>query len=149
MTRRIKVFVAGIIQGSRVDDGIFPQDYRKRLVPLLRDCIPGASIYDPVSLYPASVSFPDEKGRKVFMRLMRKAGECDVLIAFLPEASLGTGIELYQANRAGALVLTVSPMRHNWAVKYLSSRMFEDVDGLEEYLRSEEFKRWLKRRKST
>ena len=142
----VRVFLAGVIQGSRSDDSIEPQDYRQELVRILKEHIPGAHIYNPFELYPGSVHYDDERARRVFWRLMRRASRCDILVAYLPVASLGTALEMYLARKGGALVLTVSPMRYNWTVKFLSHRVFEDLSGLERYLSSGEFRRWLARR---
>jgi hypothetical protein len=52
--------------------------------------------------------------------------EVDVLLAFLPSASMGTAIEMWEAFQHGAAVFSISPMTHNWAVKYLSHGIYAD-----------------------
>ena len=52
--------------------------------------------------------------------------EIDALIAFVPEASMGTAIEMWEAHQHGAAVLTISPLKHNWAVKFLSHAIYAD-----------------------
>ena len=49
----------------------------------------------------------------------------DLLIASVPEASMGTAIEMWEAWRHDKLVISISPLKHNWAVKYLSHLLFE------------------------
>ena len=56
--------------------------------------------------------------------------EVDVLLAFLPEASMGTAIEMWEAYTHGAAVITISPLKHNWAVKFLSHALYADVEEL-------------------
>lgn len=53
--------------------------------------------------------------------------EIDVLVAFVPEASMGTAIEIWEAWRNGALILTISPMATNWAIKFLSDAIYPDL----------------------
>ena len=53
-------------------------------------------------------------------------GEVDVLLAFLPSASMGTAIEMWEAHQHGAAIFAISPMRHNWAIKYLSHGIYAD-----------------------
>jgi len=54
--------------------------------------------------------------------------EIDALLAFVPEASMGTAIEMWEAHQHGAAVLTISPLSHNWAVKFLSHALYADED---------------------
>lgn len=134
MTDKIRIFLAGIIQGSDAGKGVHPQAYRTRMRELLRKYVPEADIYDPVEHYPGSVDFPDEYARRVFFGLMKKAADTDVLLAFLPEASLGTAIELWVARKAGVFVAVISPMKYNWAVRFLPDVLLEDMDTFEVYL---------------
>ncbi len=57
--------------------------------------------------------------------------EIDVLLAFVPEASMGTAIEMWEAYQHGAAVITVSPLKHNWAVKFLSHAIYDDLGEFE------------------
>ena len=57
--------------------------------------------------------------------------EVDVVLAFVPEASMGTAVEMWEAYTHGRAVITVSPLKHNWAVKFLSHEVYADLDELE------------------
>ena len=70
---------------------------------------------------------------------MERAAGADVLIAFLPEASMGTAVEMWQAYRAGRVVLSVSEMNINWAVRFLSDRIFPRFEDLEAFLAGDAF----------
>ena len=126
-----RVFLAGIIQGSIAEARIHSQDYRARVIGAIGQAIPDADIYDPISLHPNSVEYPDGKSREVFFELMQRATEMDVLVAFVPEASMGTAVELWQAWHAGALVIAISPMIHNWAIRFLTHRIYTSLDEFE------------------
>ncbi|MDR1520684.1 MAG: hypothetical protein LBU23_11190 [Planctomycetota bacterium] len=134
MSKPLRFFIAGIIQGS-LPDGVHCQDYRRQATDLLREAFPGAEIFDPVIAYPDSLSYDDAKGSAAFFDLMARAAETDVLIAFLPEASMGTAIELWKAHQAGALVAAVSPLDRNWAIRYLADLVFPDLAALERFIR--------------
>jgi hypothetical protein len=56
--------------------------------------------------------------------------EVDVLLAYVPTASMGTAIEMWEAHQHGAAVIAVSPLVHNWAVKFLSHARYDDIDAL-------------------
>ncbi|MCX7934205.1 MAG: hypothetical protein N3A66_02980 [Planctomycetota bacterium] len=120
------IFLAGIIQGS-LANGIHAQDYRAELTALLKAYLPQAEIYDPFQEHPNSLRYDESRGRQVFFDLMARAGQADVLIAFVPEASMGTAIELWNAYRAGALVICISPLRDNWVVRFLADILLPDL----------------------
>ena len=59
-----------------------------------------------------------------------------MVIAYLPEASMGTAIEMWEAYQHGVAVVTISPMKHNWAVKFLSHALYADLEEFQAALRS-------------
>ena len=136
-------FLAGIIQGSIAESRIHSQDYRAAIQEAIRRAVPGASVYCPVTEYPNSLSYDQAKGRRVFFGLMERAAATDVLVAFLPEASMGTAIEMWQAYHAGKVVLAVTDLGINWAVRFLADRIFPDFEALEAFLGGEEFRALL------
>jgi hypothetical protein len=44
---------------------------------------------------------------------------------------MGTAIEMWEAFRHGRVVLAISPLVHNWTVKYCSHALFPDLDAFE------------------
>jgi hypothetical protein len=122
-------FVAGIIQGSRCDRSIHSQSYRDEIVGFLRQTFPDDEVYCPIENYPNSLAFDEATARATFFGLMERAAEADVVIAFCPEASMGTAIEMWQAFQAGVPLITISPMAANWVVKHLSSVVLPDLDA--------------------
>ena len=130
----IKLFLAGIMQGSFENDVLHPQDYRARIKELLRKYVPGVSVYCPVENHPKSLGYSAEKGRQVFFDHLEMAASCDVLLAYLPEASMGTAVEMWEAYKNGRVVLAVSSMGTNWTVKFLSTQILKDIDELERFL---------------
>ena len=65
------------------------------------------------------------------------------MLAFLPEASIGTAIEMFEAYEHDRIVVVISPMIHNWAVKFLSHLLYPDIEQFEQDVRSGEFSRKL------
>jgi len=55
----------------------------------------------------------------------------DVLLAFVPEASMGTAIEIWEAHQNGRAVITISRLIHNWSVQFLSDEVYTDVEQFE------------------
>lgn len=135
----MRIFLAGIMQGSIPNDEIHDQGYREQITSLLRRCVPEAEIVDPRSLHPDSPAYDDERGRETFFHLCGQAGLVDLLIAYLPEASMGTAIEMWEAHRHGVPVLTVSPMEQNWVVRFLSTHICPSLAELERLLQEGSF----------
>jgi len=137
----MRIFLAGIMQGSLTEAAVHQQDYREHLKRLLETHLPDARIYDPRAEHANSIDYDEATGREVFLRHNLLCREMDVLLAFLPEASMGTAIEMWEAHQHGAAVVTVSPMRHNWAVKFLSHALYATVEELEAALQSGKLRR--------
>lgn len=127
----MRFFLAGIMQGSHVGSVLHNQSYRARIQQLLKAHFPLAEIYDPLADHAGSLEYDDQTGRDVFFHHNRLCGTVDVVLAFVPEASMGTAIEMWEAHRHGRLVITISPLKHNWAVKFLSHAVFADLEEFE------------------
>ncbi len=132
----MRFFLAGIMQGSHLAATLHNQDYRARIKRLLAEHFPAAEVYDPLADHADSLSYDDEYGRRVFFRHNALCREVDVVVAFVPEASMGTAIEMWEAYQNGRAVIAVSPMKHNWAVKFLSHEIYADLDSLEQAIAS-------------
>jgi nucleoside 2-deoxyribosyltransferase len=130
-----RIFLAGVIQGSHRDKTIHEQDYRGRLKSIIDRHWPEAVVYDPFDGHENSVEYDDETGQKTFNGSLEKIGKCDLVIAYLPVASLGTAIEIWESFKKKIPVWTITDMKENWVVRFCSERVFEDIDALEEYLR--------------
>lgn len=129
MSKSLRFFIAGIIQGS-LPDTAHDQDYRNEIGDMLLAAFPGAEVFDPVVEYPDSLDYDDARASAAFFDLMDRAGKTNVLIAFVPEASMGTAIELWNAHHSGAFVATVSGLAKNWVIRYCSDIVIPDMDGL-------------------
>jgi hypothetical protein len=127
----MRFFLAGIMQGSHVGELLHSQDYRARLKSLLAQAFPGSSVYDPLADHRESLSYHDAKAREVFLHHNRLCREVDAVIAYVPEATMGTAIEMWEAFQAGRAVIAVSPLVHNWAVKFCSHVIYPDWEAFE------------------
>jgi len=137
----MQFFLAGIMQGSHIGPVLHNQDYRGRIKQLLSAHIPGAEVYDPLADHATSLEYDDDKARETFWYHNRLCRTVDVVLAFLPEASIGTAIEMFEAYEHGRIVVVVSPMQHNWAIKFLSHLIYGDLEEFEEAVIGGEFGR--------
>ena len=134
----MRIFLAGIIQGSQRAERIHAQDYRARLAKVLRTSIPEAEVYDPFAEHHESVTYSDELGRSVFFHHNALCREMDAVVAFLPEASMGTAIEMWEAWQNGVAVFAVTPPTTNWVVRFLTHRVYETLEEFETAVQSGE-----------
>lgn len=130
----MRIFIAGIMQGSRQDDDICGQDYRHTVKQVILGKYPDAEIVCPFELYPDSPAYGAEDAMRTFLDLAERAKEADIVIAYLPEASMGTAIEMWQAYGAGARILSISPMSENWVVKFLSDEVFATMEEFSQFI---------------
>jgi hypothetical protein len=135
----VRFFLAGIMQGSHLGAVVHNQDYRARIKRLLAERFPQAEIYDPLADHVNSLDYDEPSGRRVFFHHNRLCAEVDVVLAFVPEASMGTAIEMWQAHQSGRAVISISPLKHNWAVKFLSHHRYGDLAEFEAELASGRF----------
>jgi len=126
----MRVFIAGIMQGTRLDDQIDNQSYRLQISAALQTHIPGVSILDPWALNPNSVSYDEEKARHTFLTMTREAAKADLMIAYLPHPSMGTAMEMWEAFNAGLYIIAVTPLVHHWAVRFTANEIVPDLETL-------------------
>ncbi|MBM4088767.1 MAG: hypothetical protein FJ276_04960 [Planctomycetes bacterium] len=132
----MRFFLAGIMQGSHQRAVLHGQGYRDHLRQLLTVHFPGCEVYDPLAEHRESLKYEEIEARTVFLRHNRMCREVDVLLAFLPEASMGTAIEMWEAYCHGRVVLTISPLEHNWVVRFCSHEVFPDLESFESCLQT-------------
>ena len=141
----MRFFIAGIMQGSRADIGIHDQGYRVAIGAAIKARFTEAEIIDPMELHPEGVKYGPEKARRTLLEMAEEAGQADVLIAYVPEASMGTAVEMWEAYRAGKPILTISPLAGNWVVRFLSTRVFPSLETFESFVAEGELERLLER----
>lgn len=124
------IFIAGVMQGARLDEQIHEQDYRHAITSAITRCIPEAQIIDPWALNPNSVDYDDQRARETFFSMTARAAQADVLIAYLPTISMGTAMEMWVAHQSGSYVIAVTPYVHQWAIRFTANEILPDLDTL-------------------
>ena len=127
----MKVFLAGIIQGSLIESEIHQQDWREAIQAALAAHLPDADVYCHYSHHPQSIGYELADIRQTLAEGNRRAAECDLLIAYVPEASMGTAIEMHEAYARGAAIVAITPMSANWVVRAYSDRIVADLAAFE------------------
>jgi hypothetical protein len=143
MSGHLYFFLGGIIQGSRRDREVHDQDYRHVIRGVLSDAFPGSKIFCPVENHPDSPTYSDRRARDVFFHHLKILGRSDCLVAYLPEASMGTSIEMWHSFHRNIFVVAITPMRDNWIVRLFSHKVCSGLDAFREYARSGDFQNML------
>lgn len=126
-----KVFLAGIIQGS-LPATICDQDYRRLIKDIMMRHLPDVQVYCPVAAHPNSIAYDDMQARDVFMSHVELACRSDLVVAYLPLASMGTAIELWESHRCGTPTLAITPMEKNWVIRFLCDLVVADLAEFEQ-----------------
>ncbi len=124
------VFLAGVMQGTRLDNRIDDQSYRVRLTAALKAHVPGVRITDPWAMHPNSVNYDAAQARRTFLTMTKEAGMADVLIAYLPTLSMGTAMEMWEASQRNTYIIAITPHVHHWAIRFTSNEILPSLDDL-------------------
>lgn len=141
----MKVFIAGVMQGNRKDAKIHSQNYRKEIIEILTRLNTSLEVVDPDIIDPDRFNYTDEQGAEMFFRYNFMVKNVDLLISYVPEASMGTAIEMWEAWKNKIPVITISPLTYNWAVKLLSSKIYPSIEEFAKAFREGELKIFLKK----
>jgi molybdopterin converting factor small subunit len=139
-----RVFVGGIMQGSRRENTIDAQDYRQIIGQCLRSHVPHIEVVDPFELHPDSVAYDTAAARRTLIAMAHAAGQADATVVFVPEASMGTALEMWEAYRGGKPIFAISPLVYNWVIRCLTSRVFVDIEEFCAFVASGDFERSLR-----
>jgi nucleoside 2-deoxyribosyltransferase len=126
----MRVFIGGIMQGSHHPNVMSDQGYRQEIAAALTERWPEIEVVDPLALHPDGLVYDTEAARQTLLAMAALAAQCDLVIAYVPTASMGTALEMNAAYHAGIPVVAVSPMQHNWVVRAFASRIYPDLEGL-------------------
>ena len=117
-----------------MDHYIGDQDYRQFITEAILEQYPDWEIVDPNELHPEGVDYDDKKAQKTLLNMAGLAAQADLVVAYVPRASMGTAVEMWQGFQAGVPVVTISPMVANWVVKHLSAVVLPDLSAFRSWV---------------
>jgi hypothetical protein len=132
----LRIFLSGIISGSLGGNQIHQQSYRDELRAVLKECMPAAQILCPWDMHPDALNFSPGQAREALAAEVEAAATSDVVVAYIPQASMGTAIEIWEANKRGVPVLAITPLIHNWVVMLTARQTFPTIEDFAEFARS-------------
>ena len=80
----------------------------------------------------------DDHVKRAFSMCVDAAAAADVVVSYLPEASMGSAVEIYAAKSAGRKILVVAPgsMAQNWTVRSYADCTFASIQEVGIWLKS-------------
>ena len=75
----------------------------------------------------------EERIRYIFETNVKRAVESDIIIAYIPSASMGTAVEIHEASKAGKIVYTISPLSSNWVIRLYSTEVFSSINDFQQF----------------
>ncbi len=126
----MRIFIGGVMQGSVEVNGMSDQGYRRAIADMLRERWPDLEITDPHQLHPNGRDYDTDAARRTLEDMLRLAGQSDLVIAYVPVASMGTALEIYVAHSSGVPVVVVSPLEYNWVLRSYARHIYRDLEAL-------------------
>ena len=145
----VRIFLSGLMQGSRQDRDVAAQNYRQLIAQTIREQHPGVEVVDPWELYPGAVDFTAEQARQTLLEEIELARTCDVMVAYVPQASMGSALEMWAAYESGARIISISEMTHNWVVRSLSTHIHPTLEDFLTFVKDGGLREHLDGRKPT
>jgi len=133
------------MQGSKQEMVVHDQTYRDQIAAIVRRHHPDVEIVDPAKLHPDSTTYTRQRAVETFRDSLERAAAADALIAYLPEASMGTALEIWHAHEAGKPVFVISPLLSNWMLWATATRIFPAIDAFSAFVAGGHLNRYLQR----
>ena len=95
-----------------------------------------AEIYSPDT--PKDKYFAEDSDvARAFKICVDAAAESDVVVSYLPEASMGSAVEIHAAHQARKTIIAIAPgrMSENWVVRAYADYKLSSLDELQELLK--------------
>jgi hypothetical protein len=131
--------VVGILRGSRRGMQFHSQEYRKQIKAVLEKHLPGVEVYSPIESAQDMHDYGLVRGIEAFFDMVRRASQYDAIVAYVPEASMGSAIMMWEAYRNQRIVVAISPLEDNRTVKALSSALCKDMKEFSSFVKSGQF----------
>jgi len=123
----MKVFLAGVMQGNGAGRKSHNQNYRQELERIVLSIVQSAQIVDPDYTDPLWHTYSKKQLSEMFFKYCTLAGNVDLLIAYLPEASMGSACEMWNAYVNKVPIVTISPLIENATIRLLSPSVFTSL----------------------
>ena len=127
----IKIYISGILRGSRENE-FYPQCYRKRIVDIIQKSWESAVVHCPNIKGAVSDTETLKDTAKEFEQQLSMLKKSNIVVAYIPEASMGCAIEVYNASMRGKYVVTITPMKSNRMIRMFSHEIYDSVDSFEQ-----------------
>lgn len=125
----MKVYLSGIVHGSQQDNTVYDQEYREQIRKILADKYRDVTISSPVEELDQDSLRKRDTAETAFFSQIEEALTSDLVVAYLPAASMGSAIEIWEAYKNSKPIVVISPLQENWTVRFLSTRSCPDLEA--------------------
>ena len=136
----IMIYVTGILQNSRSKD-LYPQDYRKNIVDAIKETWESAIVQCPIIVGSADNKESLKETVKEFEQQLALLKKANIVVAYIPEPSMGSAIEIYNASLRGKYVVTISPIKTNRVVRMFSHDIYDSIESFLDACKIGKFKK--------
>lgn len=123
----VSIYITGIQRGSKKE--LHPQTYRKQIIDAIRETWDSATLQCPTIDESRDKEEQLKDTVKEFEQRLSLLKKANIIVAYIPEASMGSAIELYNASLRGKYVVTISPMRSNRIIRLFSHDIYDSVES--------------------
>ena len=124
-----RIYIAGTMSGNS-NDSLVDQSYREKIANILTSVYPDIVIDDPFKDHQNSLEYDDKDAKKAFADCLRRSAyDADMVVAYIPEASMGTALEIYEAFRNDKYIVIITPLLNNWIVRLYGDIAFSSIES--------------------
>ena len=143
----MKVFIAGVMQGNKKNGRIHNQNYRQEIVKALGYIIDNLEIIGPGINSTDKSKLTDKQVSEIFFSSCSAVRKADIMITFVPEASMGTAVEMWEAWKNNVPIITISRLKYNWVIKLLSTKLYSTIAELSQGIKAGDLQIFIKNNK--
>jgi len=129
--KKMKIYLAGVIQGSHRGASNENQCYRNSIKDIILRYHPYAKIICPWELFPNSAMAGTQRMHEIIDGCVDHAKKADIVVAYLPVASMGTAVELWESYHIGIPNIIISPMQNNLLIQKVANVLVRDMEQFE------------------
>jgi hypothetical protein len=133
-----RILVVGILRGTRTGGRLHSQKYRLQIKKWLEKYLPGVEVHAPIEKARDMHDYGLVKGIEAFFDTVRRASQYDASVIYVPEASMGSAIMIWEAYRNQRPVVVISPLE-NRTVRALSTAICKDMKAFHAFVRGGQF----------
>ncbi len=135
-------YIAGVVQAS-LNGEVVDQSYRAEIQAIILGKFPHAIVHDPIAGHENSITYDDDQAKARLDELLLFCQlEVDLMVVYLPEASMGSALEMDRAKNR-AFIVVITPLTTNWVVRHYANMIVSSIEEFRERIESGAFEQYM------